>query len=100
MRRIQPYFYFAITEYEKKNKKEITYFPTSKYRHKGIHDDLNALRTFIKLEFPNESNWYYIRLPQSNFTVDPGVSSNEKHMIPVKLPFTIDLTNEHIYKLF
>lgn len=100
MRRIQKYFYFAITEYEKKYKKEITYPLSSKYKYKGVHSSLEAIRKFIKLEFPNKHNWFYIRIPQSMFSIDHTVVSDEENMIAVELPFTIDLTHRKIYNLF
>lgn len=100
MRRIKKYFYFAVTENDKKYKKEITYPVTAKYRYKGIHDNLDSLRRFIRLEFKNQENWFYIRLPQSDFLIDSSVSSSEPHIVAVRLPFTIDLTNKVFYKLF
>lgn len=92
-------FYFAITEEEKNNLKEIYYPKTAKFQYKGIHKSLESLRSFIKKEFGNKE-FYYIKLNKHEININTDIISNDPDMITIELPLRINLKKKKIYPLF
>lgn len=92
--------YFAITSEEKQNLKDIYYPRTHRYSYKGIHKSLDSLREFIRKEFNNKDDWFYIVLNMNEVNIAKGVISDEDNMVVVNLPLRINLKNRIIKPLF